>query len=123
MGEEVLVPAVVFGTGLGIVWLVQYFASVRAKEVQETIRRAMESGQQLTPDVIRALGAPRRQKGGDLRWGVVWLAVGLGFASFGLAMGYFAPEAMYPIVGVAAVPAFIGLALIAVHYLISGKSD
>jgi len=123
MNEGVLVPAVVFGSVVGIIWLVQAYGARKARDVQETIRKAMEGGQQLTPELIKALGAPRRQRGGDLRSGIIWLAMGLGLAGFGVALGYFAEEARYVFLGIAAFPGFIGMALIAIHFALSGKSE
>jgi len=123
MNEDVLVPFAVFGSLVAVVWVVRAYSARTARDVQETIRRAMDGGQQLTPDLIKALGAPRRQRGGDLRWGIIWLAIGLGFAGFGGAMGNFAEEALYAFLGISAFPVFIGLALIAIHYTLSGKSE
>lgn len=123
MNEDVIVPIAVFASLVAVVWVVRAYSARTARDVQETIRRAMDGGQQLTPELIKALGAPRRQRGGDLRWGIVWLALGLGFAAFGGAMGNFAEEALFAITGVAAFPVFIGLALIAIHFTLSGKNE
>ena len=76
---EVLIP--IFGTVMifGIV-AVSVWGSVQGKkELNETVRRAIESGQKLDADTVSSLGKPVRSAAQDLRGGIVliFLAVGL----------------------------------------------
>ena len=56
--------------------------------MQQTIRTAIDKGQELTPELIESLGSPQRpSKDRDLRHALIWLAIALGIALFGFAMG------------------------------------
>ena len=48
----------------------------------------------------------------DLRTGIIWLGVAVGFAAMGVALGFEEPEALFPMLACAAFPVFIGLAFI-----------
>jgi hypothetical protein len=58
----------------------------------------------------------------DLRTGIIWLGVGLGFVAMGIALGYEEPESTIPMIAVAAFPVFIGLAFIALALINRTKS-
>ncbi|MBU6374336.1 MAG: hypothetical protein KJS97_16565 [Alphaproteobacteria bacterium] len=85
--EDILVPIFVVG-GL---WLMIAAISIsgivanqRAKrELHETMRRAIESGHQLSPETIASLMKPVRPWEQDLRSGIILtaLAIGLGVAA------------------------------------------
>ena len=55
---------------------------------------------------------PQPSSGRDLRTGIIWLGVAIGFAAFGIALGFEEPDADFPIVACACFPGFIGLAFI-----------
>ena len=57
------VGIVLFMMPVFIVGIVMYFGSRNRAAVLETVRAAAQHGQQLTPETIRALGMPRRNKG------------------------------------------------------------
>jgi hypothetical protein len=84
------------------------------KDTQDTIRTAIDKGQELTPELIDRLGHPKAPKDRDFRLGVIWLAVAIGIAMFGFVI----PEedATGPLLGIASFPAAIGIA-----YLILNK--
>ena len=84
----------------------------------------IDRGQPIPPEVVeaitsnvdvrvRAVPSPYR----DLRIGIIWLGVGIGVAALGLALNFTAPDATYPLLGVAAFPGFIGLAFILISFL------
>ena len=76
--------------------------------MQDTIRVALEKGHELSPDLIDRLGHPKAPKDRDLRLGIIWVAVAIGFALFSFAI----PEedATRPMLGIAAFPFVIGVA-------------
>ena len=84
----------------------------------ELMRAAIERGQPLPPEVIDAMsanvGPPQMQPlpSRDLRTGLIWLGVAVGLASLGLALAFEEPDALFPLLGCAAFPGFIGLAFI-----------
>ena len=84
------------------------------REMQDTIRVALDKGQELSPEIIDRLGHPKAPKDRDFRLGVIWIAVAVGFALMGFAI----PEeqATRPILGFAGFPFVIGVA-----YLILNK--
>ncbi len=88
-------------------------------EMQQTIRSAIEKGQELTPELVESLGKPARpSKDKDLRYALIWIAIAIGFSAMGGAIGAAeAEEEVFLIMsGVAAFPFMLGLA-----YLIMWK--
>lgn len=90
-----------------------WFRYKTRREMQDTIRLAMEKGQELSPELIDRLGHPKAPKDKDLRLGVIWLAVGVGFAMLSFAIPE--PDATGPVLGVAAFPCAIGIAYLILH--------
>lgn len=85
--EDTLVPIFVVG-GLWVmiaaISISAIFANMRARrEMHETMRRALESGHQLSPDTISMMLKPTKPWEQDLRSGIILtaLAIGLGAAA------------------------------------------
>ena len=57
----------------------------------------------------------------DLRTGIIWLGVAVGLAAFGFAISFEEPDALYPLIGMAAFPGFIGVAFIVISFFGRGK--
>jgi hypothetical protein len=123
----VLIVAIIFGTFAAIIIVPFYLRSQERMRVQETLRAAIESGQPMPTEMmenaarninIRPAPSPSR----DLRTGIIWLGVGLGFVAMGVALGYEEPESTIPMIACAAFPVFIGLAFIALSFLNRPKS-
>ena len=113
MNEGLWVPIVMF-TGLTVIISLFFWFRFRArKEMQQTIRTAIDKGQELSPDLVESLGtSQKRSKYQDLRNGMIWLAVGAGTALFGVAMGQIEDEIMPIMAGVSAMPFMIGIAYV-----------
>lgn len=121
----------VFGTITAIIVGPTWLKSREKREMQATLRHAMDKGQTLPPEVIDALtqdvsrNLPSRTR--DIRRGVIWLAVGIGMAAFGLITeggihgdgwnGGFDTGML----GVAAIPITIGLAFIVLSFFNKNK--
>lgn len=103
----------------GIVGFVTYFRYRRRREVQETIRIAIEKGQELPTEFLETISSPKNEprpkKDQDLRRGVVLIAVGLGIGAFGYLVGE--DDAVGPLMGIGSIPLLIGLALTALWVL------
>jgi hypothetical protein len=110
MGEEVFVPAILFGSVVGIVWLVSHFNFKKRSTVHETLRHAIDQGQVLSDDMMVRLSLANDPVRADLRRGVLFIAAGLAFAFLGTMVGMEEGEAIRPMLGVAAFPVFLGLA-------------
>jgi hypothetical protein len=59
-----------------------YFRYKTRRELQETLRAAIQSGQELTPEALERIGGPPAPKDTDLRRGVITSAVGLALVAF-----------------------------------------
>jgi predicted permease len=123
----VFIVAIIFGSIAAVIIVPFYLRSQERMRVQETLRAAIESGQPMPTEMmenaarninIRPAPSPSR----DLRTGIIWLGVGLGFIAMGVALGYEEPESTIPMIACAAFPVFIGLAFIALSFLNRPKS-
>jgi len=128
---DVLIVGTIFASLVAIIVGPSWLKSRDRREVQQTVRAAIEKGQPLPPEVIDSLSKeatrnlPSRSR--DLRQGVIWLAVGVGLAAFGLISemswgsdGWEGPN-FGGIVGIAAIPATIGVAFIVLSFFNKNK--
>ena len=117
----------VFGTITAIIFGPTYLKFRERREMQATLRHAIDKGQDLPPEVIEAMtkdvnkNLPSRTR--DIRRGIIWLAVGVGIAAFGLIndMGWHGGndwhgEVGNGLLGIAAIPATIGLAYLVLSF-------
>lgn len=125
--EAIFIIGIIFGSISAIIIVPFWLRSQERMRVQETLRAAIESGQAMPTEVmenaarnisIRPMPSPSR----DLRTGIIWLGVGLGFVAMGVALGYEEPEATIPMIACAAFPVFIGLAFVALALINRSKS-
>ena len=115
----VFVPIVMF-IAIAIVLCAYYYFRHRTRQaVQETVRTAIEQGQQLTPEILEKLGQPPQPKKSDLRRGVILVSVGLGIAAFGALVGE--DDATRPMLAIGSLPFLIGIAYLGLWKF--GKSD
>jgi hypothetical protein len=117
---EILIPLGFFAMIAAIVIVPRYFRSLEQQKLQETLRAAVERGEPIPPEIVQAMtttvkgartpvpASPDR----DLRQGIVWLAIGFGFALMGYFIGFEEPDATWVFLGIAAIPGFIGLAFV-----------
>jgi hypothetical protein len=100
--------------GLTVVFCALFWFRYRARrEMQETLRVALDKGHELTPEIIDRLGHPRASKDKDLRLGVIWLALAVGLVLIGFAV----PDenALRGLLAGAAFPFAIGIAYMILH--------
>ena len=101
---------------IGLIFVTLFwFRHKNRADMQVTLRAALERGQELTPEVIDRLGAPKPPKNKDLRLGVIWLSLAVGLA----ACGFFVPDpsghALRGCLAGAAFPAAIGFGYLILH--------
>ncbi len=118
----------VFGTITAIIVGPTYLKSKERRDMQATVRAAIDKGQPLPTEVIDALGKeatkniPSRTR--DIRRGIIWMATGIGIAAFSLIndLNGFGddwsdgPDFDGSLLGVAAIPITIGLAFIVLSF-------
>ena len=116
---EAIIPVVLFiAIGIVIAFFIVYRHRGR-QELQNTLRAAIDKGQELTPELIKQIGTPAAPRDRDLRRGFVSLAIGAAFVSLGFAIPE--DEAFQIFVGIASFPIFIGIAFLLMHFL--GSKD
>lgn len=122
--EDVWVPIVMFVVIGAIVIVPNWLKSRERLEMQTTLRAAIEKGQPVPPEVIQALTrnvkvAPTSLS--DMRTGVIWTAVGVGFGAFSYFAEFGDQEFRSPGVGIACIPIVIGLAYIVLSFFNPNK--
>jgi len=126
--EAILIVLIIFGSFASLFIVPRYFKSIERQKMAETLRIAIEKGQPLPTEVIDAMSSdvrspaqlPSSQR--DLRTGIIWLGVGIGFAALGLTLSFEEPDALFPLLGIAAFPTFIGLAFVVLGILNKPKA-
>jgi len=108
----VIAPAILLG-------IFFWFRLKARRDMQETIRAAIDKGQELSPEVIDRLGHPKQPKDKDMRLAVIWLAIAIGLVLIGVAVPE--PEAFRGTLAGAAFPFTIGMAYLFLHKF--GKRD
>ena len=126
MDLGILVPLSPFVMVAAIVIIPAWLKSRERREMQQTVRAAIEKGQPLPPELVEALSkdvrpnrAPSAQR--DLRIGVILLSVSIGIALMGSAIGMVEGDALFPIVGAATIPGMIGVAFIILSFFNPNK--
>ena len=109
-----LVAIVGILTPTAIVGLICYYIHRNRREVQATMRAAIEKGQELPAEFLQSISKPKAKKAQptqdqDLRRGIVLAAIGLGIGTFGFLVGE--DEAVGPLMGIGSIPLLIGLGL------------
>ena len=120
-----------FGTLVAIFVGPGFLKARERREMQETLRHAIDKGQDMPPEVIEAMtkdvskNLPSRTK--DIRRGIIWLAVGIGIAAFGMITGgsfgddWDGNHFDSGMLGISAIPITIGLAFIALSFFNKNK--
>jgi hypothetical protein len=122
MGPETTVPIALLLAIVTVIWLFQHFALKKRLEAFQTLRFAIEKGQTITPETLEAM-ARISSPIADLRRGVVFVAIAVGFALFATILAWGRPageeewaEVMRALYGIATFPLSIGLAFLGLHF-------
>lgn len=108
------IPIVLFICMMIVLVTLVWFRYRSRSEVQQTIRSALDKGQELSPELIDRLGHPRPSKDKDLRLGVIWLGISIALILFGF--GIPDEEDVHRIfMGIAAFPFCLGIAYMILH--------
>lgn len=114
MGEEVLIPLVVFGSIAVIVVSAFYYSYKKRTVVYDAIKVAIEKTGSVDPALVEAIIRDNIGPYADLRKGIILIALATAFILLGLAIPD--EEAVRPMMGIAAFPGLVGLAYVAFHF-------
>ena len=118
---EELIPIVMF-ISVAVVFVFWFYFRHRSRmETQQTFRMALDKGTELSPEFIKQLGEPEPSKDRDMRRGLIWLGLAIGFALLGAAVPD--DEATRVMAGVAATPFMIGCAYLIMYYFGTKKES
>jgi hypothetical protein len=83
------------------------------RDLQDTLRTAIDKGQELTPEIIERLGTPPSAPDRDLRRALISLAIAAGFALFAVVLNE--DEAVRPMLAVSCFPLATGVAYLLMY--------
>ena len=108
--DEYWIPIVMFISLAAVMGLYFLFRFRTRKELQETIRLAIEKDTALTPEFLQQLRDSLPPVRSDLRRGVLSIALAAGLVAFSVLLGE--EDATHILIGAAAFPFMIGVAYI-----------
>ncbi len=110
MQEDILIPLIVFGSVVAVVWLFSLFNFKKRNTVHETLRHAISNGQPVSSEMIDKMSMITDPIKADLRRGVLFVAIGFAFLVLAIIIGTEEENAIRPLLGVATFPTVLGLA-------------
>ncbi|MEM7762852.1 MAG: DUF6249 domain-containing protein [Pseudomonadota bacterium] len=119
MAEEII-PIVMFLCLFGGVAIWLYFRARTRLSEQETLRRAIDQGQQLTDSMVEALTSYKPLPDRDLRRGLILLALAISLGAFGFLIPD-AEEAAQVFVALAVFPLLLSFAYLLMHKMGLGR--
>ena len=108
--DEIFVPIFLFAAIVAIIWLFSHYNYKKRLTAHETLRLAVEKGQEVSPELVERMSFMNDPVKSDLRRGVLLIASGVAFMVLGAIMPHDEPDAMRGIVGVSSFPVVLGLA-------------
>ncbi|WP_029914691.1 DUF6249 domain-containing protein [Caulobacter sp. UNC358MFTsu5.1] len=126
MDLGILIPLAPFLMVAAIVIVPAWLRTRERREMQATVRAAIEKGQPLPPELVEALSKDVRPRivssaHRDMRIGVILLFVAGGVALTALALGQINDYAMYGTLAGSAIPGAIGLAFVILSFFNPNK--
>ncbi|MDO9607034.1 MAG: DUF6249 domain-containing protein [Brevundimonas sp.] len=128
--EPIFIVFIIFASIVAVIVGPSFLKHRDRREMQLTVRQAVDKGQTLPPELIDALtqdvqkNLPSRTK--DIRKGVLSLAAGVGIAGLALAVEATSPgrglNGEGALLGLACIPAAIGIAFIILGFFNPNKA-
>lgn len=127
--EPIVIVFIVFASIVAIILGPGYLKSREKQAMQDIVRTAIDKGQPMPAEMIDALTKEAKARvpsaSRDLRLGVILLAVSVGIALFGYAFSFVngveEAKAVFPIVGLGAIPGAVGVAFIVLSFFNKNK--
>lgn len=119
MSDEI-VGVVLFASIPAAIWAVSAYRHKTQKAATEVMKAMVDKGDALTPETIRALGVRPRRKHGDLRTGLILIAIAIATILVGGAIPE--KEAQQVFGGFAMFPLLVGLVYVGLWTFIGRKN-
>lgn len=120
--EDILIPLTLFAIIPVCIWTILHFKSREKLKIQDTICKAIDAGQQLNPETIKALGVKSvNPTFADLRRSVLLIGMGIAVAIFAQAVPR--EEATNIISSLASFPILLGIGYYVTYRLGLKRSD
>jgi len=126
MGVDVLAPLGLFAMVVLIVYISVNAGTQKRKAALSTVEEAIKAGQQVTPELVRSLGMPKKDANSDLKSGSILLAVAAAMIVLGAMISGVeqdSGEGFFILAGTASFPGFIGIVLLAFGFMGKNKKD
>lgn len=111
---EIWIPITMFLSTSTVIALFFMFRYRARRDLQDTLRTAIEKGQELTPEIIERLGSPPAAPDRDLRRALVSLSIAVGFALFAIVLDE--RDAVRPMLAVSCFPLATGVAYLLMYW-------
>ncbi|MEM7459548.1 MAG: DUF6249 domain-containing protein [Pseudomonadota bacterium] len=108
--DEVFVPIFLFASIVAIIWLFSHYNFKKRLTAHETLRLAVEKGQEVSPELVERMSYLSDPVKSDLRRGILLIAFGIAFIILGLIMPTDEPEATRGVIAISSFPVVLGLA-------------
>jgi len=108
--DDILVPIFLFGALVAMMWVFSHYNYKKRHTAHETLRLAVEKGQQVSPELVERMSYLNDPVKSDLRRGILLIAFGVAFIILGLVMPTDEPEAVRGVVAISSFPVVLGLA-------------
>lgn len=108
--EDVIIPIFIFASIVAVIWLFSHYNYKKRLTAHETLRLAVEKGQEVSPELVERMSYLNDPAKSDLRRGILLIAFGTAFICLGLIVPHEEPEAFRGIMGVSSFPIILGIA-------------
>ncbi|MEM9055668.1 MAG: DUF6249 domain-containing protein [Pseudomonadota bacterium] len=106
---EIVVPIALFASIIVAIWLFSHYSYKKRHTAHETLRRAIDKGQDISPELVEKMSYLSDPVKSDLRRGFLLIAFGVAFMVLGAIVPHDEPGAMRGIVGIASFPIILGI--------------
>lgn len=115
--QDAVIVFIIFGVAGAVLFAFLLFRHRGRQEVQNTLRKAIEQGRDLTPELVEAINVDAvGGRASDLRKGVIWLALAAGLGIMSWAVDE--PEML----GIGGFPLMLGIAYLGLWLFDRGRS-
>ncbi|MEO0451806.1 MAG: DUF6249 domain-containing protein [Pseudomonadota bacterium] len=110
MMQETLIPIFLFAAIVATIWLFSHYNYKKRHTAHETLRLAVEKGQEVSPELVERMSAMNDPVKSDLRRGILLIAFGVAFILLGGIMPHDEEQALRGIIAISSFPIVLGLA-------------